>query len=58
MCSCEEQMRSIGKLAVNAYILYLSSAHRHFEFFDVFLLLLLLAKESRFLFSLKFSVSI
>ena len=58
MCSCEEPMRSIGKLAVNAYILYLSSAHGHFEFFYVFLLLSLLTKESRFLFSLKFSVSI
>ena len=58
MCSCEETMRSIGKLAVNGYILYLSLAHRHFEFFDVFLLLSLFTKESRFLFSLKFSVSI
>ena len=58
MCSCEEPMRSIGKLVVNAYILYLSSAHRHFDFFDVFLLLSLFTKESRLLFNLQFSVSI
>ena len=54
MWGCKELMRSIGKLVVNANILYLSSAHRHFEFCDVFLLLSLLTKESRFLFNLKF----
>ena len=55
MCGCKELMRSTGKLVVNANILYLSSAHHHFEFCDVFLLLSFLTKESQFLFNLKFS---